>query len=84
MRVVEKRDGSWFGYVATTKTWRKAATLAGALKKSRPATVRPVDGAWKYRIGGLRKGTLLVKVSARDNVGNASKPVTYKQVLSKR
>jgi hypothetical protein len=84
VRIVEKRGDSWFGYVAATRTWRKAATLAGALEKSRPATVRPVDGAWRYRIGGLRKGTLLVKVSARDNVGNASKAVTYKQVLARR
>jgi hypothetical protein len=84
LRLVEKRGGAWFGYKATTKTWVKAATKAGALNKSRSAAVKPLDGAWRYRVRGLAKGLLLVKVYAKDNVGNVSTAKVYKQLLTRR
>jgi hypothetical protein len=84
LRLVEKRGGAWFGYKATTKSWVKAATKAGALDKSRAAAVKPVDGAWRYRVRGLAKGLLVVKVNAKDNVGNVSTAKLYKQLLTRR
>ncbi len=84
VRVVELRRGVWFGYRATTRSWVKGGTKAAALRKSRPAVVRPVAGKWGYRLPGLRKGTLVVKVWGVDNVGNVSTPLVYKQLLTRR
>jgi hypothetical protein len=84
LRLVEKRNGAWFGYKATTKKWVQAASKAGAVRKSRAASLRPVAGKWNYRVRGLRKGLLVVTVGAKDNVGNAANPVVYKQLLTRR
>jgi hypothetical protein len=85
VRIVEKRHGRWFAYKAPTRTWvRGGSTKATAFKRSRPAKVVPVDGVWRYRVAGLRKGSLVVKVKGTDNVGNPSKARTYSQLLSRR
>ncbi|HLN79240.1 MAG TPA: hypothetical protein VK204_19510 [Nocardioidaceae bacterium] len=84
VRIVEKRAGAWFAYRAGTRTWVKAGTKARALKRSRPAVVHPTSGKWVYRVRGLRKGTLVVKVWGTDNVGNMSTPLVYKQRLIRR
>lgn len=85
VRIVEKRHGRWFAYKAPTRTWVKGgSTKATAFKRSRPAKVVPVDGVWRYRMAGLRKGSIVVKVKGTDNVGNPSKVRTYSQLLSRR
>lgn len=84
VRIIENRAGVWYAYRAGTHSWVKAGRQARALKMSRPALVHPQKGVWTYRLPGLRKGTLLVKVWGTDMVGNVSTPLTYKQLLTRR
>jgi hypothetical protein len=85
VRIVEKRNGRWFAYRAPSRTWVKGgSSKATALQRSRVAKVVPVDGVWRYRVAGLRKGAIVVKVRGTDNVGNRSKARTYSQLLSRR
>lgn len=84
VRIIENRAGIWYAYRAGTHSWVKAGRQARALRMSRPALVHPQKGVWTYRLPGLRKGTLLVKVWGTDMVGNVSKPLTYKQLLTRR
>jgi len=41
------------------------------------------DGRWVAPLPGLRRGTLVYRVSSRDLVGNASKVLTHKQKLTR-
>lgn len=84
VNVVQQRGRAWYAYRATTRTWVKAASKRGALRKSRAAVVAPVDAAWKLRVKNLRKGTIIVKARGYDNVGNVSKPVLRSQALTRR
>lgn len=83
IRVIEERAGSWFAYRAPSGTWTKAGTKSRAWRQSRAAVVSPVAETWSTPLRGLRKGVLAVRVSARDNVGNASAPVTTTQRLTR-
>jgi hypothetical protein len=85
LRAVEKRGTAWYGYQATTKRWVKAATMARAFAKSRAFSLHTSStSAWAGKLAGLRKGTLVYKVRATDNVGNASATVTHKASLTRR
>jgi hypothetical protein len=85
VRIAEKRNGHWYSYLAPSRTWVKGgSTQASALKRSRGAKVVPTDGVWRYRVSGLRKGTLVVKVRGTDNLGNRSRARTYGQLLTRR
>jgi hypothetical protein len=85
LRAVEKRGTKWFGYRPATKTWVKAATRARAFKRSRAFTrTTSLQHLWSAHLTGLRKGTLVYKVSAVDLVHNASTPITHKATLTKR
>ena len=84
LRAVEKRGTKWFGYRPATRTWVRAATKAAAFKKGRAFSL--VTGArhrWSAKLVGLRKGTLVYKVSAVDLVHNTSRPVIHKVRLTK-
>ena len=84
LNAVEKRGTKWFGYRPATKTWVKAATKAKAFARSR--AFRLTTGTrhlWSAHLAGLRKGTLVYKVSAVDMVNNASKTITHKATLTK-
>lgn len=84
VRAVEKRGAAWYAYRGPSRSWVKAGTKAAALRKSRPAMVAPTaTGAWSARIANLRKGTLVLKVQARDRAGNFSKVTTLRKVLSR-
>jgi hypothetical protein len=83
VRVVEKRTTGWYAFKAPAQAWVPAATKAGALRKSRPAKVVPSGDTWAYRLPGLRKGRLLVKLKGRDNVGNVSGLRAYEQLLTR-
>jgi hypothetical protein len=85
LRAVEKRGTKWFGYRPATKTWVKAASKAAAFKKGRAfALTTNLRHRWAATLAGLRKGTLVYKVSATDRVGNASPVVIHKVTLTKR
>jgi hypothetical protein len=84
LNAVEKRGTKWFGYRPATKTWVKAGTKAKAFARSR--AFRLTTGTrhlWSAHLAGLRKGTLVYKVSAVDMVNNASKTITHKATLTK-
>lgn len=84
LRAVEKRGTAWFAYKATTKTWVKAGSKAKAFAKSRALSLHTTaSNSWVGKLVGLRKGTLIYKVKATDNVGNASAVVTHKASLTK-
>jgi hypothetical protein len=86
LRVVEKRGTSWYAYRGTTRRWvRGGTTQAAALRRTTLAQVAPTaTRTWSYRFSGLRKGVLVVRVSASDNVGNVSRTLAYKQSLTRR
>ena len=73
---IEKRSTAWFAYDATTKKWVKAGTKGKAWKKA-VAVAGVLDRTdWKARITGLRKGKLLLRASASDNLANRSAQVS--------
>jgi hypothetical protein len=85
LRAVEKRGTAWYGYQATTKRWVKAATMAKAFARSRALSLHTSStNVWAGKLAGLRKGTLVYKVKATDNVGNASAVLTHKASLTRR
>jgi PKD domain len=85
LHAIEKRGTRWYAYKTTTKTWARAKTKAKAFAKSGTLTMHPDRlHRWKGRLVGLRKGTLVYRVTATDNVGNMSARVTHKATLTKR
>jgi hypothetical protein len=84
VRAVEKRGTKWFGYRPGTKTWARAATKAAAFKKARVfSLITNARHRWSATLVGLRKGTLVYKVSAVDRVRNLSGVVSHKATLTK-
>ena len=84
VRAIEKRGAAWFAYRGPSRTWVKAGTKAAAMRKSRLAMVAPTaTGAWSSKLVNLRKGTLVLKVQARDRAGNLSKVTTIRKILSR-
>ena len=84
LRAVEKRGTVWYAYKSATKTWVKAATKAKAFAKAGALSmVTTASHAWSGKLVGLRKGVLVYKVTATDQVGNASAALTHKARLSK-
>lgn len=73
---IQKRGTAWYAYSATTKTWTKAGTKGKAWKKAVAVAGALDKGAWKARLAGLRKGKLVLRAKAKDNVGNASATVS--------
>jgi hypothetical protein len=85
LHAVEKRGTRWFAYKPASKTWVKASTKAKAFAKSGTLTMHTdASNRWSGKLGGLRKGTLVYKVKATDNVGNASAVLTHKATLTRR
>ncbi len=85
LRIVEKRGTAWYAYRATTHTWVKAASKAGAVRRSTVASITPnALHRWSYRLPGLRKGSLLVWRTGTDLVGNTSAVSALRQVLNHR
>jgi hypothetical protein len=84
LRAIEKRHGTWFAYKATTSTWVKAATKAKAFARSRPFILTTnARHRWSARLYRLRKGTLVYKVRAVDQVNNRSLTKAHKARLTK-
>jgi PKD repeat protein len=84
VRVVEKRGGAWYAYRPGSHTWVKSGSRAAALRKSRAGRAVLGWSRWSYGLRGLRTGTLVVRLIARDRAGNASRAVTYAQLLTRR
>jgi hypothetical protein len=53
------------------------------MKLSRLAAVAPSSTGWSYRVANLKKGRLVVSVSARDHAGNVSNARVYEQSLTR-
>lgn len=85
VKAVQKRATGWYAYRPATGRWLRVATGRAAWRKARVASVVPTDtGRWRSRVRGLRKGVLVYRVVARDNVGNTSPGVTHRQRLTRR
>jgi hypothetical protein len=81
---VERRGDAWYAYRPTTQTWIQAgATQQSAWRASRSATVStsPTDG-WIVPLRHLKRGLLVYKVSAKDNVGNRAPWKLHHQSLA--
>lgn len=84
VKAVEKRRTAWYAYQPTSRTWSRYATQARAMRRAGLVQATPSStGTWSARIYRLRKGTLVLSMTARDNVGNISSPTRVRQVLSR-
>lgn len=84
VKAVEKRGTAWYSYQPASHTWTRYATKAGAMRRAGMVQVAPSStGTWSAPIYRLRKGTLVLSMTARDNVGNVSSPTAARQVLSR-
>jgi len=84
LKAVEKRGAKWFGYNAGTHTWVKAKSKAKAFKKAKAFTrTTNAQHQWNAKLAKLRKGTLIYKVRATDQVKNRSVTLTHKATLTK-
>jgi hypothetical protein len=86
IRAIEKRGSHWYAYRPGTKTWVLAGKRAGqAWHKARTARVKTDAGhLWRLRLRGLARGTLVVRYSSIDNVGNANAWRVRKATLLRR
>ena len=82
LAAIQKRGIAWFAYSATTKKWTKAGTKGKAWKKAVAVAGTRDKSAWKARLTGLRKGKLLLRASATDNLGNRSKVASRAGLLT--
>jgi hypothetical protein len=82
--LAQKRGRAWWAYDARSGAWSQAGAKRAALKRSVPAVHTGDSGTWSQRVRGLRKGTLVVRVSARDLVGNVSPAQVHTQRLTRR
>lgn len=84
VKAVEKRGTAWFGYNATTHAWVKAVSKRKAFAKAHAFSLTTnTRHRWSARLAKLRRGTLVYKVRATDNVGNRSATLTHKATLTK-
>jgi len=82
--VIEKRGTRWYAYRADSHTWVRARSRAAALSRAHAVRLVPVGvTAWQYRLPGLRRGSLLVLLTARDQMGNTSARHAYARLLTR-
>ncbi len=85
LKAVEKRGAAWFGYNAATHAWVKTKTKAKAFSRAKAfALTTNAQHQWAAKLAKLRKGTLVYKVRATDQVNNVSATVIHKASLTKR
>ena len=85
LRVIEKRGKVWYAYRARSHSWVKAGSRAAALRKSGAGrAVLDPTARWSYRLPGVRRGDLVLRLVARDRVGNSSRVLSYAQLLTRR
>jgi len=84
LSAIEKRGGAWYVYRPASRSWVKARSRAAALLKSHAARAVIIGASqWTYRLAGLRKGTLVLRLVAGDQAGNRSRSLTYSQSLTR-
>jgi PKD domain len=84
VKAVEKRAGHWYGYNARAHRWVRAATKTRAFARSTAfATTTNAHHQWNARLRGLRKGTLVVRAWAIDELENHSSTVTHRASLTR-
>ena len=84
LKAVEKRGTVWFGYNAGTQKWVKAASKAKAFAASKAFSLKPnARHRWAAKLVGLKKGALVYRVWATDNVGNHGRTITHSATLTK-
>jgi hypothetical protein len=84
LKAVEKRGGTWFGYNAVKGSWVKAGDRAKAFTRSKASTLTTnARHRWAAKLIKLRKGTLVYKVRAADQVHNRSVTMTHKTTLTR-
>lgn len=80
---IQKRSTGWFAYSSSAKAWVATGTRAKAWKKAVAVTAALDASTWKARLGGLRKGRLMVRAWASDNVANASAVASRSATLTR-
>lgn len=80
---IEKRGSRWYSYNAGTHKWTGAKSKAKAWKAAKPVVATPAAGQWKVGLSGLRKGSLKLRVTGTDNLGNRSAVVAGSRKLTK-
>lgn len=83
VKMVQRRAGKWVAY--RSGRWVPRVTRNGALRAAtaRQRTVSDTD-RWRVRAPGLRRGLLVYRAWATDEVGNVGPKVTRKQRLTRR
>jgi hypothetical protein len=83
VKMVQRRAGRWVAF--RSGRWVRRATKAGALRAAtaRQRQVSDVD-RWSVRARGLRRGLLVYRAWATDEVGNIGPKVTRQQRITKR
>jgi hypothetical protein len=85
LKAVEKRGAAWYGYNATTHAWAKAKTKTKAFSKAKAFSLTTnARHQWAAKLVKLRKGTLVYKVRATDQVNNTSAILTRTARLTRR
>ena len=79
---IQKRGTAWYAYSGTTKKWTKAGTKGKAWTKAVAVAAALDKTDWKAGIAGLRKGKLMLRASATDNLANASAVVAKRARLT--
>jgi hypothetical protein len=83
VRAIERRGTVWYAYRARTHSWVRAGSRAAALRRSGAGrAVIAGSTQWSYRLPGVRRGSLVVRLVARDKVGNTSRVLSYSQLLT--
>ncbi|MEP6665914.1 MAG: hypothetical protein ABJA81_05655 [Nocardioidaceae bacterium] len=86
VRAIEKRGSVWYAYHPAGHSWVRAGkTPTAAWSKSKRAKLSTsLTHRWSVRLYHLKKGLLVYKVSAVDNVHNATAWKEHKQLLTRR
>jgi hypothetical protein len=85
VQVAQRRRDGWYAYHPGDGAWVRASDRGDAWRHARTALVLPSPaGRWLCPVRPLRRGLLVVRVDARDNVGNTSDLLVRRQQLSSR
>ena len=81
VKAVERRHGHWYAYQPARGRWVRAPHRAVALHRAGWMRIAPRGDRWSHRIGGLRRGMLVLRLTARDHAGNTARVRGYHFLL---
>ena len=85
LRLLEKRGTAWYAYRSSSRTWVRSGSRTTALKQASLVRVTTTSThRWSCAVSGVRKGTLVIRLSATDKAGNTSAVKVYRQLLTRR